>query len=323
MTRAKLPVADPKALGSLAWVILAAAKEGSTKGLRVELVQGSRRAVATDTERLHVAWTPEIAPLPTATYEPPTWDGPDWVQIANWELDWTTLGDVEWESVRTGRAGRVDGLYGYCRAAIAYGQSIGWEVPTIFLHGYGFPARALADAIAGGWDDINGADLVIQAEGRNHLIRVTHVLGGAMVSGVSSDQTDADAKGGREHFDATNQVTWEGESGIGVGQAIDALAAIPAVDRVTYQHTDGQTEELYNRTRPESGAAVVELPPGVGVAGAHPVDEVPFDGTDEPPEEEFDQAVTGEPKWESLPETGPPVAVDIEPPVKRRGTVKQ
>lgn len=213
---AKLPTAVPKEVGPLAWAILAASKDeqAKTPGLTVHIAEnGGRMVVATDLHRFHIAAVPDMTPLPPGVYRPPGWDSPDWHPAGDaWEVDWVSIREASmtWPRLRAGHVARVDQLFGQCRAAIAYGQSTEWEIPLIWLQHRAFSARAVADAISGGYGAITGAELELaQSRDGQHLLRVRHVCGDALVMGVGGDPVKAARDGLRPEFSGDEDVKWE------------------------------------------------------------------------------------------------------------------
>ncbi len=207
----KLPAAMPKNLHPLAWVILAAEKEGETEGVKVEADTAHvRLAVATDRHRLHVATVPHLAVGP-GCYDPPGWADPDWHEIEDWSVDWHKIEDrfEEADVLGRGHVVRVDMLYGYCRSSIAYGQSVGASVAAVTLKGQAISARLLADALVGGWGDIMGAEVELRLDASTPMLAVRHATGRALMAGVRpGDPLRADLAD--PVFDATEFVRWEG-----------------------------------------------------------------------------------------------------------------
>lgn len=266
MAIAKLPTAVPKEVGPLAWAILAAEKneKARTPGLTVHVAEnGGRMVVATDIHRFHMAAVPDMTPLPPGVYLPPGWNGnPDWRPIGTaWEVDWAAIREatLSWPKLHAGHVSRVDQLYGWCRAAIGYGQSTEWETPVIWLRNRAFGARSVADAIAGGYGNLDGLDLEIaQDREGQHLLRVRHVCGDALTMGVGADVVKAAREMKRPTFDASDDVTWEG---------------VKSAPR--------QPEEPEGEDRPKLQMMTLE-------AG-----EVPFDGETEPEDEPETEQLPG------------------------------
>ncbi len=178
----KLPHATPKGLLPLSWVILAAQTEGSHPGVSV-VGKDTKLVIATDGWRLHRAGVPKLA-VGAGSYAPPGWMGPDWAELDPWPSTGANIEEDAGPIVASGHVGRVDALYGYCRAAIAYAQSTGMTTGLVLLRGLMFDARYLADAISGGLNDLMGAELELHGPTGSHTIRVSHRCGVAWVAGA-------------------------------------------------------------------------------------------------------------------------------------------
>jgi len=218
MATAALPKPEPKELGQLRWVILAATKadrrttpeDQESGGVCVLAPIGdgktgdARRVLAMDTQRIHQAVVSNMSPLPEGCYAPPGWAGVDWVKLPAWTVNWRERWTTE-DAHAEGRAGDVKTLFGYCRAAAAFAQSVG-ITPSVKLRGFDFPAVAVADAVAGAFDDIMGCELTIhELNGGRHVLAVKHALGEAQVFGGVDDEAEDT---GDLEWDADPFVAW-------------------------------------------------------------------------------------------------------------------